>query len=100
MSSSSSGPSQATAARKLYAPIDVKDSEGIQLLSLPEQHLCSNLRILPRAYLVIKETLLQEYTRLGKLKKREARKLIRMDVNKTGRVYDFFVEMGWFGAKT
>lgn len=48
-------------ARKDSAPLDISQSEGYELLSPQEQTLCTSLRLLPRAYLVIKETLISEY---------------------------------------
>jgi len=45
--------------------------------------------------MIIKEQLLKEHARLGGLKRRQARELIKIDVNKTGKIYDFFVEAGW-----
>jgi len=38
---------------------------------------------------------LKEYARLGSLKRRQCRELIKIDVNKTSKIYDFFVECGW-----
>jgi len=64
------------------------------LLSEAEYSLCCNLRLLPKPYLVIKEKILSEYARLGSLKKRQARELIKIDVNKTGKIYDFFLSAG------
>lgn len=85
-------------ARKPPQPLNISSSEGHDLLSTAEQELCSKLRILPRAYLVIKETILSEYMkRNGNLKKRTARSLIKIDVNKTSKVWDFFVAKGWIG---
>lgn len=82
--------------RKITTPINVSEADGVSLLTPLEQTLCSNLRILPRPYLVIKETVLREAARLGGvMKRRQARELIKIDVNKTSRIYDFFVEMGW-----
>jgi transcriptional adapter 2-alpha len=46
--------------------------------------------------LVIKETLVREYARRGgKLRRREARDLVKIDVNKTSRVWDFLVQAGY-----
>ncbi|KAG1805847.1 uncharacterized protein BJ212DRAFT_1449524 [Suillus subaureus] len=46
-----------------------------------------SLHLLTSPYLVIKETLVWEYTRRGgKLRRREARDLVKIDVNKTSRV--------------
>ncbi|CAG8458162.1 8626_t:CDS:2 [Funneliformis mosseae] len=82
--------------RKIPAALDLNDVEGVHLLSEAERKLCENLRILPRSYLVIKETILKEWARSGgTLRRRQARDLIRIDVNKTARIYDFFIEMGW-----
>ncbi|CAI2172925.1 164_t:CDS:10 [Funneliformis geosporum] len=82
--------------RKIPAALDLNDAEGVHLLSEAERKLCENLRILPKSYLVIKETILKEWARSGgTLRRRQARDLIRIDVNKTARIYDFFIEMGW-----
>lgn len=68
----------------------------LHLLRPDEQALCSSLRILPKPYLVIKETLVREYARRGgKLRRREARDLVKIDVNKTSRVWDFLVQTGF-----
>ncbi|CAG8583709.1 4768_t:CDS:2, partial [Diversispora eburnea] len=76
--------------------LDLSDEEGVNLLSEAERTLCESLRLLPRPYLVIKETILKEWARTnGTLRRRQARDLIRIDVNKTARIYDFFIEMGW-----
>jgi transcriptional adapter 2-alpha len=82
----------------LANPLDITEADGIHLLSIDEQELCSALRILPKPYLVIKETILNEYTRRGTLRRRQARELIKIDVNKTSRIYDFFMKMGWIRA--
>ncbi|KAF9547166.1 Transcriptional adapter ada2 [Mortierella hygrophila] len=81
--------------RKPANPLNIQNAEGIHLLTVPEQALCSTLRIFPKSYMIIKEQLLKEHARLGGLKRRQARELIKIDVNKTGKIYDFFVEAGW-----
>ncbi|TPX38235.1 hypothetical protein SmJEL517_g00210 [Synchytrium microbalum] len=84
-----------TSGRPPPASLDITTADGVGLLSPAEQSLCSALRLVPRAYLVIKETLLKEQQSKGHLKKRAARELVRIDVNKTAKIYDFFYEMGW-----
>jgi hypothetical protein len=80
----------------LAAPLNLANSPSLHLLTAPEQTLCSQLRILPKPYLVIKETLVREYARRGgKLRRREARDLVKIDVNKTARVWDFLVQAGY-----
>ncbi|KAJ3068524.1 Transcriptional adapter ada2 [Rhizoclosmatium hyalinum] len=81
--------------RKMYTPLDISSADGVDLLLPNEQQLCSNIRILPRAYLVIKETLLKEYAEKGGLTRKQARALIKIDVNKTQQIYDLFVINGW-----
>jgi transcriptional adapter 2-alpha len=76
-------------------PLDLSGCEAVDQLTASEQAICSTLRLLPRAYLAIKQTLLKEAERRGGLKRREARTLVRIDVNKLGKVYDFFVSKGW-----
>ncbi|ORX57655.1 SWIRM-domain-containing protein [Hesseltinella vesiculosa] len=84
--------------RKPANPLDISQADGIELLSTEEQTLCSTLRLLPRPYLVIKNTILREYEKQGFLKRRATRALIKIDVNKTSRIYDFFIERGWISA--
>ncbi|CDH53207.1 ada2p [Lichtheimia corymbifera JMRC:FSU:9682] len=85
----------AAGARRPANPLDISEADGVHLLTEEEQTLCSTLRILPRPYMVIKDTILKEYARQGYLKRRQARGLIKIDVNKTSRIYDFFIESGW-----
>jgi len=81
--------------RRLVAPLNLANAPSLHLLTPPEQTLCSQLRILPKAYLVIKETLVREFARRGgKLRRREARELVKIDVNKTSRVWDFLIQAG------
>ena len=81
---------------KIAAPLNLANSPALHLLTPAEQTLCSSLRILPKPYLVIKETLVREYARRGgKLRRREARDLVKIDVNKTSRVWDFLVQAGY-----
>ncbi|KAI8924518.1 hypothetical protein BC831DRAFT_498467 [Entophlyctis helioformis] len=96
--SGSGGAGAAGALRKSAAPLDIENMDGIDLLSENERHLCSSLRIFPRAYIAIKDTLLKEYAAKGFLKRRQARQLIKIDVNKTGRIFNFFIEMGWISS--
>ncbi|TFK54551.1 SWIRM-domain-containing protein [Heliocybe sulcata] len=90
------GSSTGPAVRKPPAPLNLANSPSLHLLTPAEQTLCSQLRILPKPYLVIKETLVREYARRGgKLRRREARDLVKIDVNKTSRVWDFLVQSGY-----
>lgn len=94
--STSGGQVNGAPIRKPAAPLNLANSPMLHLLRPDEQALCSSLRILPKPYLVIKETLVREYARRGgKLRRREARDLVKIDVNKTSRVWDFLVQTGF-----
>src|SRR5882762_10560596 len=86
---------------EIAAPLNLANSPSLHLLTPAEQTLCSSLRILPKPYLVIKETLVREYARRGgKLRRREARDLVKVDVNRTSRVWDFLVQAGFLQIGT
>ena len=63
--------------------------------SSPFVQLCSNLRLMPQDYQSYKSTLIKEYEKQGFLRLAQARTLIRIDVNKTRKMYNFFLEQGW-----
>ncbi|KAJ1942394.1 hypothetical protein GGF37_003135 [Kickxella alabastrina] len=81
-------------------PIDIADRPLADKLASAERHCCSVLRILPEQYVAIKQTLLREgCSRLpGTFKKRDAQRLCRIDVNKTSKIYEWFVTIGWLPA--
>ncbi|KAJ3108458.1 Transcriptional adapter ada2 [Phlyctochytrium planicorne] len=98
---------------KSYTSIDVKETnytvtwsknvplkispsdEGYEKLQPDEVTVCSTLRLPPNVYLSIKETLLSARHEKGTFKKREAQRWCRVDVNKTGKIFDWFVAKGW-----
>ncbi|KAI9824076.1 MAG: Transcriptional adapter ada2 [Thelocarpon impressellum] len=70
----------------------------LQLLTMEEQQLCSTLRIYPKPYLVMKEHLMKEAMKSGgNMKRKAARDICKIDLNKCGRIFDFFVHSGWIG---
>ncbi|KAJ3410840.1 ATP-binding cassette sub- G member 1 [Chytridiales sp. JEL 0842] len=70
-------------------------SEGYEQLADDEIQVCSILRLPPTVYLKIKETLVSARHYKGTFKKRDAQKWCRVDVNKTGKVFDWFIAKGW-----
>ncbi|RPA87410.1 transcriptional adaptor-like protein [Ascobolus immersus RN42] len=83
-----------------YAPLNLTNEnvQDLQLLSEDEQKLCSVLRIKPKPYMAIKELLIREAIKQGGvLKKKAAREMCKIDVNKTSRIHAFFVSNGWIG---
>ncbi|KAF8342031.1 uncharacterized protein EI90DRAFT_3150191 [Cantharellus anzutake] len=88
-------PKPGPVGRRPAAPLNLANAASLHLLTPLEQELCSELRILPKPFLIIKETLVSEFMRRnGNLKKREARDLIKIDVNKTGRIWEFLEQQG------
>lgn len=81
--------------RKPGQPLDLEGQPGVELLSVRERQVCSTVRILPKQYMVIKDTLLAEYAKCGHLNKTVARALVKIDVNKTARLFEFFEQSGW-----
>lgn len=82
-------------SRKASMPLNIAHAEGIELLGEKEREICSILRLYPRLYLSIKDTLIRECLRLGGLKRAQARASVKIDVNKTSKLYDFFITAGW-----
>ncbi|KAI9799481.1 MAG: Transcriptional adapter ada2 [Piccolia ochrophora] len=77
---------------------DGENGTDLHLLTKDEQQLCSVLRIYPKPYLVMKEHLMKEAMKQGgNLKRKAAREICKIDVNKGGRIFDFFVHSGWIG---
>jgi len=81
--------------RKPGQPLDLEGQPGVELLSPRERQVCSTVRILPKQYMAIKDTLLSEYAKCGHLNKTVARALVKIDVNKTARLFEFFEQSGW-----
>jgi len=80
---------------KPVLPTSLAAASSLDLLSQAEQTLCANLQILPKAYLVIKDTLLRENARRGGLLlRKEARKLLKVDTVKVGKIFDYLRASG------
>lgn len=68
------------------------------LLTKEEAELCRLLRLQPKPYLVIKEQIMKEALKAdGKLKKKQAKEICRLESQKGGRIFDFFCNSGWIG---
>jgi len=78
--------------------LDIDEShDGYDMLTAEEILVCSRLRLLPVQYLGIKDTLLTAAHNGQVFKKREAQKMCRVDVNKTAKVFDWFLSLGLLG---
>ena len=68
---------------------------GVSELTPEEHKLCSVVRIMPKVYLHLKRSLLSAVFTHGPFKKRDAQLWLKMDVNKSSFVYDWFKGLGW-----
>lgn len=77
-------------------PMDISSCPGVRLLTEDEYIACSLLRIRPALYFHARNTLLLNFHHsVGYFRKSAAQKMLRIDVNKTGKLYDFLVRQNW-----
>lgn len=73
-----------------------ENAPDLHLLTPDETELCKMCRIQPKPYLVLKERIIKEaVTGNGSLKKKQVKELCKVDSQKAGRIFDFFVNAGW-----
>ncbi|XP_045779734.1 transcriptional adapter 2A [Maniola jurtina] len=81
--------------RKTSLPLDIMDLPGFHLLTESEKNLCSMIRLIPQNYLEIKRLLVAENNKIGFLRLLDARRIIKIDVNKTRKIYDYLLSEGF-----
>lgn len=91
---SNSGVVPTTAGRKKPPPLAVKGMPDFEKLTKEEQELCSNHRLFPSHFLEYKHLLVNENKKMGYVKLAQARNLLKIDVNKTRKIYDFLIDCG------
>lgn len=75
-----------------------ESTPDLHLLTPDEAKLCEIIRLQPKPYLMIKEQILKEALKTnGTLKKKQAKDICRLDTQKGGRIFDFFINSGWVG---
>ncbi|KAK8766743.1 hypothetical protein V5799_006481 [Amblyomma americanum] len=80
--------------RRSAPPLDIEGRPGYEKLNNQERELCASLRLIPEVYLHFKALLVSEYEKLGSLRLSNARAIIKIDVNKTRKLYDFLLAEG------
>ena len=74
------------------------NAPDLHLLTPEEAKLCEVVRLQPKPYLMIKEQILKEALKgNGTLKKKQAKEICRLDTQKGGRIFEFFINSGWVG---
>lgn len=76
-------------------PLDITGMPGYERLTDKELELCKTARLVPLSYLELKDILIVENKKFGHLKLQTARRLLKIDVNKTRKIYDFLVQEGY-----
>jgi transcriptional adapter 2-alpha len=94
--------SSATTARpkQTTAPLNITYSPGVDLLHDEEKEICTVHRILPDVYLRCKNAMITENKKSGSLRLMDARKLCRIDVNKTRKIYNYLISKNLIHLKT
>ncbi|KAI0132910.1 hypothetical protein BJ170DRAFT_615726 [Xylariales sp. AK1849] len=79
-------------------PLSQDNAPDMHLLTPEEAELCKVSRLQPKPYLMIKEQVLKEALKgNGTLKKKQVKEICRLDGQKGGRIFDFFINSGWIG---
>uniref|UniRef100_T1J6F8 SWIRM domain-containing protein n=1 Tax=Strigamia maritima TaxID=126957 RepID=T1J6F8_STRMM len=87
--------------RKAAPPLEIEELEklpGYEKINSDERELCSQVRLRPQDYIDIKEMLINECQKLGQIRLSNARTLIKIDVNKTRKIFDYLVAEGLIGT--
>ncbi|KAK1157551.1 transcriptional adapter 2-alpha isoform X2 [Acipenser oxyrinchus oxyrinchus] len=87
--------SSSAAGRRSAPPLNLTGLPGTDKLNEKEKELCQVVRLVPGAYLEYKAALANECRRQGGLRLAQARALIKIDVNKTRKIYDFLIREGY-----
>ncbi|XP_063855829.1 LOW QUALITY PROTEIN: transcriptional adapter 2-alpha-like [Scylla paramamosain] len=88
------------AGRRARPPMDVSGLPGYEELTQQEREACAELHMAPEAFLHHKHFLVGEARRGGGLRLAQARTLLKIDVNKTRRIFDVLREAGDIHAIT
>lgn len=83
-----------TRGRKSTLPLDIVGMPGYERLSQEERGLCAEIRIRPEMFFDFKKTLVEECERMQGLRLADARPVVKIDVNKTKRLYEHFMKCG------
>ena len=81
-----------TSARRAAPPLDIVGLPGYDKLDAAEKQLCSVSRLVPESYLDFKRILVNECRQRQGIRLAQARTLIKIDVNKTRKIFDFLLD--------
>ena len=73
-------------------PLDIVGLPSYEKLNEEERDVCSEARVFPEVFLEIKKTFVEECSKSNGLRLADARPLVKIDVNKTRKLYDFLLK--------
>ena len=78
--------------RRSAGPLDILGLPCYDKLTEDERDLCSESRVLPEVFLDVRKVLVEECKKSNGLRLADARPLVKIDVNKTRKLYDFLLK--------
>ncbi|EHB11521.1 Transcriptional adapter 2-alpha [Heterocephalus glaber] len=88
-------PMASNSGRQSAPPLNLTGLPGTEKLNEKAKELCQMVRLVPEAYLEYKSALLNECNKQGDLRLAPARAFIKINVNKTRKIYDFLIREGY-----
>lgn len=77
--------------RRSAPPLDIVGLPGYDKLNEGERQLCSVVRLVPESYLDFRDMLINECRNKKGIRLAQARTLIKIDVNKTRKIFDYLL---------
>ncbi|XP_047484715.1 transcriptional adapter 2-alpha-like isoform X1 [Penaeus chinensis] len=81
-------------SRRVSVPLNIAGKPGYENLTDTEKQIASELRLLPEDFLKFKASFIDECRKLNGLRLAQARTLIKIDVNKIRKIYDYLLAAG------
>lgn len=78
--------------RRSAPPLDIVGLPGYDKLNDGERQLCSVSRLVPESYIEFRNILIAECRKSNGIRLAQARTLIKIDVNKTRKIFDYLLE--------
>lgn len=75
-------------------PLDIDHLPDVDRLNEDEREICRTNRLVPQNYLSIKDLFVTECQKRGGLGKRSAREMVKMDVNKSSKIWEYLQMQG------
>jgi len=81
-------------SKREMRPLQVTGLPSSERLTAEERELCAQARLVPESFFQFKQILISECNKQNGIKLAQARKVIKIDVNKTRKLFDFLMSTG------